>query len=225
MGSQSNRGPRRPSGSGTLSPARERALRAVSELGGRDITLNEVAARLGGHPNGSRQHLDALVRDGYLQATEVLGRGPGRRPRGHTVTPLGQRELTVQAAESTELVEVFASYLIAEGHGSEEARAIGEAWAARQPEPATAEHETAVDAVIEVLDILGFDPERTNTPDGEALVLHTCPLLDAAHRNPEFICQVHQGLIDGILKRVGAREGLELLPFSDAAGCRIRPTG
>lgn len=158
-------------------------------------------------------------------AVGLPGRGPGRRPRGHTVTPLGQRELTVQAAESTELVEVFASYLIAEGHGSEEARAIGEAWAARQPEQATAEHETAVDAVIEVLDILGFDPERTNTPDGEGLVLHTCPLLDAAHRNPEFICQVHQGLIDGILKRVGAREGLELLPFSDADGCRIRPTG
>ena len=56
------------------------------------------------------------------------------------------------------------------------------------------------------------------------MILRTCPLLETAHGSPEFVCNIHHGLIDGVLRRIGAREGVELLPFSEPDGCRMHLT-
>ena len=79
-----------------LSASRARVLAAVSSLGGaggRPVTLAELAGALGGHPNTSRQHLDALVASGLLDARDVARASSGRRPRGYTLSDAGRRSL------------------------------------------------------------------------------------------------------------------------------------
>lgn len=190
------------------------------------VTIQQVAERVGGHANSSRQHLDALVELKLLTSTNVASSRPGRRRRGYSFTALGRQALGAGRVDETkELAEVMASYLVASGNGVSEARSIGRAWGDRRADELSEEQSRRpLDAVIEVLDILGFDPASIATDEGDAVVLRTCPLLHMAERSPEFICNIHHGLIDGVLRRIGAREGIELLPFSEPHGCRLKLT-
>ena len=207
----------------TISAPRRRTLQAVLELGGKDVTIHKVTELLGGHPNSARQHLDALTGLALLSAKDVQSDRPGRRPRGYSLTSLGRQSLGANRVdESRELADVFASYLVAHGSGPKEAQEIGRAWGTkRADELSESQSEQPLDAVIEVLDILGFNPSTVSTEQGDAVVLRTCPLLDLAHGSTEFVCNIHQGLIDGVMRRIGAREGVELLPFSEPDGCRL----
>lgn len=207
----------------TLSAPRRRVLQAALDLGGNQVTINQVAEHLGGHPNSARQHLDALAGLNLLTASDVQSDRPGRRPRGYTLTALGRQSLGAGRVDETrELADVFASYLVATGNGPQQAQEIGRAWGAKRADELPHDKaERPLDAIIEVLDILGFDPSTMHTEQGDAVILRTCPLLDMAHGSPEFICNIHRGLIDGVLRRIGAREGVELLPFSEPDGCRM----
>lgn len=206
----------------SLSNARLRVLAAVRDLGGEHITITQLTEHLGGHPNASRPHLTALEHDGYITIADVPGSGPGRRPRGHSLTEAGRKLLSPGADEPSGLAGAFASYLVQTGHGPHEAREIGRIWGEKEADALSDEsREHAVDAVVEVLDILGFDPARLEVAQGEALVLRTCPLLVASPGDPSFICEIHHGLIDGVLRRIGAAEGVTLLPFAEPNGCRL----
>jgi predicted ArsR family transcriptional regulator len=77
--------------------------------------------------------------------------------------------------------------------------------------------------VVSLLEGLGFAPST----DARVSVvkLHRCPLLEAAHRNPEVVCSVHLGLVRGALDELGAdsarTEGIALQPFSEPGACRL----
>lgn len=204
-----------------LSRARLRVLSAVAELGGEHVTIAQLAAHLGGHPNASRAHLSALVSHHLLVAADVPGTGPGRRPRGHSLTDAGRRAVAPGNAETIGLAGAFASYLVQTGHGAVEAREVGRLWGDQQVAALPATPTDSVEAVVEVLDILGFDPARLEVEGGEAVVLRTCPLMPAAPSDPTFICEVHHGLIDGVLRRIGVSERITLLPFAEPDGCRV----
>ena len=210
----------------TISAPRRRVLQAVLDLEGKQVTINQVSQHIGGHPNSARQHLDALTTLNLLSIQDVQSERPGRRPRGYTLTSLGRQTLGGgRVDESRELADVFASYLVATGNGPKQAQEIGRAWGAKRADEFGEENsENALEAVVEVLDILGFDPSTIHTDKGDAVVLRTCPLLHMAHGSPEFVCNIHKGLIDGVLRSIGAREGVELLPFSEPDGCRMHLT-
>lgn len=210
----------------TISDRRRRVLQCVLDLGAKQVTIIQVSEHLGGHPNSARQHLDALTTLNLLTAEDVQSDRPGRRPRGYTLTALGRQALGAgRVDESFELADVFASYLVSTGSGPEEAQAIGRKWGGKRADELTEDQaERPLDAVMEVLDILGFDPSAIQTEQGDAVILRTCPLLEMAHGSPEFVCNIHHGLIDGVLRRIGAREGVELLPFSEPDGCRMHLT-
>lgn len=218
-----NAGPRPLTTPPTISAPRRRVLQAVLDLEGTQVTITQVTQHLGGHPNSARQHLDALTTLNLLSIQDVLSDKPGRRPRGYSLTALGRQTLGVgRVDESRELAEVFASYLVATGGGPEQAQEIGRSWGERRADDFDTQHSgDALEAVVEVLDILGFDPTTLDTENGNAVILRTCPLLHMAKGSPEFVCNIHRGLIDGVLRRIGAREGIELLPFSEPDGCRM----
>lgn len=220
-------GPRSGHSDPRLSPARRRVLRAVADLEpSGQVTLADVAARLGGHPNTSRQQLDALVRDGFLDSTPVARAAPGRRPLAFAPTARGRRALEQGGGEEyRELVGAFASYLVHQPEPAVEARRVGALWGAEQAGGLTAAAGAAspLEAVVEVLDALGFEPAPARTRAGQdAVVLTRCPLLDAAGQHPEVVCEIHAGLIDGVLRRLGEAGGVTLLPFADPQGCLVR---
>jgi len=78
--------------------------------------------------------------------------------------------------------------------------------------------------VVAVLKHLGFAPKQNG--DFTRIKLTQCPLLDAAHQNPEIICNVHLGLIRGALGEFGADasriDRADLAPFSETGACLLK---
>jgi predicted ArsR family transcriptional regulator len=78
--------------------------------------------------------------------------------------------------------------------------------------------------VIDLLTELRFEPQPAMQPD--TVRLTTCPLLDAARRNPDVVCEVHLGIVRGVLERLGGNpDGTALLPFAEPGACLLTLPG
>ena len=173
--------------------------------------------------------------------------GRGRPATRYSVSPVGSGRARPGAGggaaqEYVALAAAFAQRLAErDGDPGADARAIGAAWgtglATRHGD------DDGVDLparrrVLRLLDRLGFSPEpetefdagprprwtRARQPadagPGTTVLLRTCPLLDAARRHPEVVCQVHLGLVAGALEAHGEpSEGLQLVPFARPGAC------
>jgi predicted ArsR family transcriptional regulator len=94
--------------------------------------------------------------------------------------------------------------------------------------------DAAVGAVVDLLADHGFEPAA----NGAAIEMRRCPFHDLAETNPDVVCRLHRGLIDGALTACGstlAVRELEIFPEPElcvvrlaepaAAGSPQRPRG
>lgn len=209
------------------------------------VTTSELTRVLGGHENTTRQHLDALHRDGYVRGAQNRGR-MGRPSVAYSLSSSGLTHLAGQSAspEHLALVATLSDHLLASTDDPvTTARRVGEAWGRRL----AGRHDVAdgtkgadraevpdADALAEVLDLLGslgFSPavEEAEGPgdaqgDPVELVLRTCPLLDAARESPDVVCTVHEGLVEGFLHARGSAAQVAVVPFAAPHGCRATIT-
>lgn len=204
-----------------LSPARARLLEHLQQLPD-DVTVDEVAASFGQHPNTVREHLDALAGLGLVLRESVPGPGRGR-PAWHYRANPNRPEPDPRVREYGALAEALAAHLAA--HSAEpraEARSAGKRWGRAAVEPPSGAV-SAADArrrVVRMLEELDFGPRANQSCT--RVVLTTCPLLDVAERHAEVVCTVHEGMVVGALDALGApSEGASLTPFSAQDGCRL----
>ena len=231
-----------------LDPSRRRLLRVVSQRpASSPPTVGDLVEVVGGHPNTTRHHLRVLVGAGLLREEPgPPGGGRGRPATRYAVTPAGRevvrevvRDSASTAAAAEEYVALAAAFAerLAERDGDPgtDARAIGKAWGTglvARHAAAGGEDATGQAAVVDLLDGLGFSPDVEPAPvagaggaapgAGATVLLRTCPLLDAAQRHPEVVCQVHLGLVAGALEAHGeVSDGLRLVPFARPGACEL----
>ncbi|WP_191681961.1 MarR family transcriptional regulator [Janibacter melonis] len=201
-------------GESGLTTAQRRTLLALQEAGG-SRSVVEVAAASGVHPNTVRAHLEALVASGHVERARHHAGGRGRPSAVYAAEP-SDHSVREYRALATAFVEQLAS-----GPATGEAlrgisHAVGRAWSERRDvEPV--EGGDARPSVVGALRGLGFAPDDT---DPDHVRLRTCPLLDVAQVHPDVVCQVHLGLVDGLLRRAGddaTQAGLA--PFAEPGAC------
>jgi predicted ArsR family transcriptional regulator len=167
------------------------------------LSIAAIAEVLGVHPNTVRFHLDTLVGDGQVEHVALDRKGPGRPP------------LMFQAVRQMDrggtrhyrlLAEVLATAFAAEPDAEAKAVAAGREWGRKldsgiEPPPAPVKSaDAAIDHLVDVLDELGFAPER-RTVDGEQQVgLRHCPFLELAENRTSVVCPVHLGLMQGAME-------------------------
>lgn len=220
-----------------LSPARARVLEYVQARPD-GASIDEVAAAEEHHPNTVRAHLDALVELGLLLRTRTPGPGRGRpawRYRGNAA----HREPDSRVREYAALVGALAAHIEAHSRDPQsEARAAGERWGhdliaadgpdapdgiAADPAASRSRPAAAHRRVVRMLEDLSFGPRPDRS--GSAVVLTTCPILDAAVAHPQVVCAVHEGMVAGALTTLGApSEGVALHPFALPDGCLLTLT-
>jgi len=174
------------------------------------MSIVAIADVLGVHPNTVRFHLDSLVGDGQVEQVEPGRKGPGRPP------------LMFQAVRQMDrggtrhyrlLAEILTAAFAAERDPRAKALAAGQAWGRKLdslPVAATSA-EDAIDHLIDVLDDLGFAPERRATNGEEQVGLRHCPFLELAENRTSVVCPVHLGLMQGALEIWGAPVAVERL--------------
>ncbi|MCT1457974.1 hypothetical protein M3G03_00175 [Aestuariimicrobium sp. p3-SID1156] len=172
----------------------------------------------GGHPNSSRQHLDALAEAGLLEVVTIMHRDTGRPPRGYSLTRRGRATLGGTGEDaSRELLAAASSFFGETEEGPEQARRMGEKWGASRARAAAASgHSEPEEVVTDVFTALGFDPGR---PGKGRVLLRACPLADLARANPTFICTAHEGMARGMMRGLGVDGEVRLEPFADPSGC------
>lgn len=187
------------------------------------MSIVDIANRLGLHPNTVRFHLRSLVASGRVDRVENTHSAPGRPAlmfRAHVgMDPGGPRNYQLLAGALAGLVGAG----VAPGAQAIEAgRALGSRLTADDVEsdgvsPMTADR--ATHRLVELLDDLGFAPQRN--PDGEGSIgLRHCPFLDLVPEHAAVICPLHLGLMQGVLGSLRAEVTVTRLePFVEADLC------
>jgi predicted ArsR family transcriptional regulator len=173
------------------------------------MSIVAIAEQLGVHPNTVRFHLDSLVADRQVEQVEHGRKGPGRPPMMFQAIRQMDRGGT---RHYRMLAEILTMALAGDKDPRRKAMAAGRAWGQNLESSAEATTvEGAIDQLVEVLDDLGFAPER-RTSNGEQLVgLRHCPFLELAETRSSVVCPVHLGLMQGALETWAAPVSVERL--------------
>ena len=179
-----------------------------------------LAELTGRHPNTVREHLTWLLQTGLAVRHPANHDGRGRP--AWLYEAVGPRP---GPADQADLAAALALLLAGRGEDSvADAVAAGrrsgrelsrERGLAPEPGPAAGREQ-----VVALLDDLGFAPDTDESM--VRLRLTRCPLLHAAYANPQVVCALHVGLVQGVLDVNGAPvDGVELLPFSEPGACTL----
>ena len=214
--------PSRP-GDALAQPTRARLFALLTELR-RPAPTEELAERLGLHPNGVRTHLERLHEVGLVsRQRERLARGrpryawmisPDAQPGGDP--PTGYAQLARWLVRS--LVSESAQVDDVEATGRE----IGRELALADPEVMGEQR------LHDVLAALGFQPERERVVgDRVTYRLRNCPYREAVRERQQLVCGLHRGITRGILDALDP--DTKLVGFvpkdPDDAGCLIQLRG
>ncbi|MDN4522753.1 helix-turn-helix domain-containing protein [Mycolicibacterium austroafricanum] len=194
-----------------------RTLKAAAD----PMSISAIAGALDVHPNTVRFHLERLVSDGQVEQVEPDRRRPGRPPLMFRAMPqmdrTGPRHYQL-------LAEILAMSLAADGDVTTRAQAGGHAWGRRLnvpvPRRRQAGAEEAIDRLVDVLDDLGFAPQRLDVDGQQQIGLRHCPFLELAETQGRVVCGIHLGLMQGVLERQGAPVTVDRLePFAQPDLC------
>ena len=220
----SGRGPRpalTPSGR-RLSPTRA-ALLETLQVQPEPTSLQALVTMTGLHANTVREHLDGLRRSGLVVRQSAPPSGRGRPGWLYAATARSHED---PRPEYAGLAAALAAVIVRTSpEPAEEARRAGADWGrqlARAAGPPEAEEGAAARrSVAGIFDEMGFAPETDDS--ASELRLTRCPLLEAAHREPDVVCSVHLGIAEGALEEYAApTDGVELLPFVEPGACLLR---
>lgn len=204
----------------TLSAARTRVLEYLQSCR-EPVTPSQVAEALGLHDNTARLHLEGLVAAGLAAQSVGEPAGRGRPPMMYVSG--APHDADPRIRDYAYLAAALASVVSQRSPDPEEdARTAGLAWGSGLAQgTAVATAKQARNEVVRLLDALGFDP-AADAP-ARSVLLRRCPLLDVARDHPGVVCQVHLGLVQGALERMGHdAPDAQLHPFAEPGGCRLR---
>ena len=201
---------------GTLGDATRRGIYVTVRESPEPMTASQIAELFDIHANVARHHLDRLVGDGYLQVTRrrPSGRsGPGAgRPAKHYEPTRKNVSVEFPARRYDLLSELLLRVIerVAPDNAAEIADEIGREYgrelATEIGFPNESGYDTAAIAVARALMGVGFEVEAR--PGDHELVTRFCPFGESAKNHPAIVCQLDQGLVNGLL------EGTEQIPVA-----------
>jgi predicted ArsR family transcriptional regulator len=197
---------------GTASRAEILRLVRAADAG---LTAADVVAQIGLHPSTVRAHLEQLVEAGLLMKARASDGAPGRpawRYRVAAPEPApGPYRILAKA-----LLDHLA------GTSTKATLQAGQAWG-RQLASTVPDADGPLDAALQVLRGLGFDPEQPPAPAGSEIHLRACPFLDLVGEQPDVMCTLHAAMIRGVVRSSGApRAEAALEPFAAPGACVVR---
>ena len=221
-----NQGPipaRHSDGATALTRPRARVLGLLHQLDS-PLSAEDVALRVGQHANTVGLHLEYLAQSGLALRARAPGTGRGR-PSWHYRANPDHQEPDRRVREYGALAGALAAHIVRTSSlPADDAYTAGLEWGKQEAREHHLRDTSKSDArrtVVSILDALGFTPvanERNTT-----VHLTQCPLLDVARQYPDVVCQVHRGLVGGLLQSLGADPAdADLQPFSDPGSCRLR---
>jgi predicted ArsR family transcriptional regulator len=184
----------------------------------RPLATAEIAETLDLHPNTVRPHLERM-RDVGLLAIETEARGSVGRPQHRYSLAADAPSLGLEPATFPVLARMLLRVAAAGGLGRDEVvsagREQGEADAAGLGDA------DCIEGLVARLDALGFDPAVAGEDDEVTVAFTHCPFRELAEANPEIVCALHQGIVEGIVDGLGGGAVDVFHPLTDRTPCQV----
>jgi predicted ArsR family transcriptional regulator len=184
----------------------------------RPLATAEIAESLGLHPNTVRPHLERMREVGLL-TIETDARGTVGRPQHRYSVAPEAPSLGLEPATFPVLARMLLRVAAASGVGRDDVVDTG-----RDQGTLDAESLGDVDCVaglVARLDALGFDPALAGDDDAVTVAFTHCPFRELAETNPEIVCALHEGLVEGIVDRLGGAGVDAFHPLTDRTPCQV----
>jgi predicted ArsR family transcriptional regulator len=183
------------------------------------LATAEIADTLDLHPNTVRPHLERM-RDVGLLAVVTDARGTVGRPQHrYSLAPdapsLGFEPPAFPALASM-LLRLAATAAIPAADAIEAGREHGALDATRPDRVGT-----CAQALSAELADLGFDPESIVDDDGITIAFTRCPFRELAEANPELVCNLHRGLVEGFVDARGDGVVVGFHDLADRTPCQV----
>lgn len=174
------------------------------------LATAEIAETLGLHPNTVRPHLERMRDIGLLEVT-VDAQGTVGRPQHRYSLAADAPSLGLEPPAfpvlARMLVRLAAVAAVPAADAVEAGREQGAADATRPDRAGSCEQ-----ALTAELSDLGFDPASVTEDDVLTVAFTRCPFRELAEANPELVCSLHRGLVEGF---VDGRAGGTVVDFHD----------
>jgi predicted ArsR family transcriptional regulator len=82
---------------------------------------------------------------------------------------------------------------------------------------------TCLDALVAQLDALGFDPAVVRDAAQATVAFTHCPFRDLAEAEPDLVCGLHRGMVEGFVAAAGAADTrvMTFHPLLDRTPCQV----
>lgn len=162
-------------------------------------STSDVAKLLDLHSNTVRPHLERMRELGLLQVRSRTSGGVGRPQHLYSLAtdaPSLGLEPPVYPAIAGMLLALASEANLSGEDAAEVGREHGRTLA-------SGHSGDALEATLSLLGAWGFDPETIEADNERWVWFGHCPFAELAEANPELVCSLHRGLIEGLLEARG----------------------
>lgn len=186
----------------------------------RPLATAEVAEFLDLHPNTVRPHLERMRDVGLLEARPD-SRGAVGRPQKMYSLASDAPSLGLEPPVFPMLARMLMELAVDAGVEAEPAAEAGRQQGRRLAHRSSGPDRPCVQAAIGMLDELGFDPAAVDGDGATMVAFGHCPFADLAQSNPDLVCSLHRGLLEGFVDEVGGAQVVDFHDLADRAPCQV----
>lgn len=182
------------------------------------LATAEIADHLDLHVNTVRPHLERMREVGLLELHTASTGGVGRPQHRYALAP-DAPSLGIEPPLFPTLARMLLQMAAEVGADRTDANQAGRDQGRRDAKRhARGEGEDAL--VIELAE-LGFDPEVVEDDGGTTIGFAHCPFSELAEANPELVCGMHQGMVEGFVEQIGGCEVAAFRSLGDRNPCQV----
>jgi len=189
----------------------------------RPLSTSDVAESLDLHLNTVRPHLERMREVGLLDVRPDTRGAVGRPQKLYSLasdSPGLGLEPPVYPLLSRMLLQVAVDSG-ADGDTVLEAGRHAGASLAHRPLAAG----SCADAAVGMLEDLGFDPAVVSENDSTTVAFGHCPFAELAEAQPQVVCALHRGILEGFVDEVGSATVEEFHDIVSRTPCRVTLAG
>jgi predicted ArsR family transcriptional regulator len=178
----------------------------------------EIADKLGLHPNTVRPHLERMREVGLLHV-ETDSRGAVGRPQHRYSLAADAPALGLEPPSWRVFAHMLADVAAFMAPEPDDVAAMG--WEQGRAAAGRRAGRRCVDALMDSLAELGFDPAATDDGTETSIAFTACPFRDLAEAYPDLVCNLHRGFIEGFVERSGGAEVADFATLADRDPCHV----
>ena len=184
-------------------------------------STSEIAETLDLHPNTVRPHLERMREIGLLHV-EADNQGTVGRPQHRYSVAAAAPSLGLEPASFPLLAGLLANVAAACEPAADNVAAAGRDHGRHVAMVGAEEgRRGCVQAVNAEMADLGFDPVQSGDARTTTIAFTECPFRSLAEAFPELVCNLHRGMIEGMVEVLGDTTVTRFATLADRDPCQV----